>query len=328
MKMNKHCKAAFPWTEKDSQAIRCAPAYNVSAARQLTANMSGLRDLTRHIHDEDSLYIFGPSRPSGEAAARLQAELDLLTEGDHDVSLIMADITTLSGAAFHSAVPMCAQSTVKAPYVYSILQMMPDVLWEDGMLMHDAVVFSDNRAYRRLYEKYGSAPLEKWCAETGVDPGFAKELYPRTYTARDMFRLWTRLYAFLNSGEDETNSGAWLADTSASAARKQLGGRFPVQTKAGWESGLPEELNYDPCAAAPAAFTDKDPSNDECAINDSGAVYTDCGPYLFVIYTDHPFGIFRDYATPNPLYGLTEALYETQRSIAAAAADAPEKAYW
>gem|GEM_PF-5559435 len=94
------------------------------------------------------------------------------------------------------------------------------------------------------------------------------------------------------------------------------GGRFPVQTKAGWESGLDEGLNYDPEAEIPDKYKDGDPSNDECAINDTGIVYSDRGPYIFVIYTDHPFGVFRDYATENPLYGLAEKLYEVQCSLA------------
>ena len=94
-----------------------------------------------------------------------------------------------------------------------------------------------------------------------------------------------------------------------------LGNRFPVQTKAGWEHGLNEDLNYDPWEEIPVEYVDGDPLNDECAINDTGIVYTDRGPYLFVIYTDYPFGVFRDYVTPNPLGGLVEALYEVQRSF-------------
>ena len=43
--------------------------------------------------------------------------------------------------------------------------------------------------------------------------------------------------------------------------------------------------------------------------------YSDRGPYIFVIYTDHPFGVFKDYVTENPLYELTERLYEVQCSL-------------
>ncbi|MBQ9001313.1 MAG: hypothetical protein IJ087_05615 [Eggerthellaceae bacterium] len=42
---------------------------------------------------------------------------------------------------------------------------------------------------------------------------------------------------------------------------------------------------------------------------------SDKGPYLFVIYTDHPFGVYRDYTDVNPLYGLVEALNKVQQDL-------------
>ena len=66
----------------------------------------------------------------------------------------------------------------------------------------------------------------------------------------------------------------------------------------------------------PERFRDGNPNNDECAINDTGIVYTETGPYLFVIYTDHPYGIFRNYTTSNPLYSLVDALAALQSDLA------------
>ena len=56
----------------------------------------------------------------------------------------------------------------------------------------------------------------------------------------------------------------------------------------------------------PPRFTDGDPLNDECATNDSGIVYAENGPYLFVIYSDYPC----PWTGGNRLIGLTDALYE------------------
>ena len=70
--------------------------------------------------------------------------------------------------------------------------------------------------------------------------------------------------------------------------------------------------------SAITAFSEKTPSNealDNLYQNDTGIVYSDHGPYIFVIYTDQPFGVFKDYATENPLYDLTERLYEVQCSL-------------
>ncbi len=298
-----------------SAAIRNAPAYDTERAKSLIPAMPEIRRLVNGLEDTGGLTVFGEVRPDRTALDRLAHEIGKLTTGGHKVSLIMADAGTLSGAAFCPFCPMCSQSTVKAIYTGAVLEAFPDALMDNGRYIHDAVVYSDNLSYENLRRIYGPDPLRKWCGEADVDPSFARPDYPRNKTAADMLKMWTHLYCFLNGEARNTDFAAWFADSAASAAKQQLGGRCPVQTKAGWENGLDESRNYDPAAVIPAEYTDGDPLNDECAINDSGIVYTDRGPYLFVIYTDHPFGIFKDYVTPNPLLELTEALYEVQQSL-------------
>lgn len=298
-----------------SQAIRNAPEYDAERAKNLIPVMPEIRELVSGLEDTVSLTMFGEFRPDRTALDRLEREIGKLTSGGHKVSLIMADAGTLSGVAFCPFRPMCSQSTVKGIYAGAMLEMFPAALKDNGRYIHDAVVYSDNLSYENLRKIYGPDPMIRWCAEADVDPSFAKSDYPRDKTAADMLKMWTRLYCFLNGAAQNTDFAAWFADSAASAARQQLGGRCPVQTKAGWENGLDESRNYDPSAVIPAEYTDGDPLNDECAINDSGIIYTDKGPYLFVIYTDHPFGIFKDYITPNPLLELTEALYAVQQSL-------------
>lgn len=300
---------------EESAAIRNAPAYDTERAKSLIPAMPEIRRLVTGLEDTGGLTVFGEVRPDRTALDRLALEIGKLTTGGHKVSLVMADAGTLSGAAFCPFRPMCSQSTIKAIYTGAVLEAFPDAITDNGRYIHDAVVYSDNLSYENLRKIYGPDPLRKWCVEADVDPSFAQPDYPRDKTAADMLKMWTRLYCFLNGEARNTDFAAWFADSAASAAKQQLGGRCPVQTKAGWENGLDESRNYDPAAVIPAEYTDGDPLNDECAINDSGIVYTDRGPYLFVIYTDHPFGIFKDYITPNPLLELTEALYEVQQSL-------------
>lgn len=299
-----------------SAAIRNAPAYDTETAKSLIPVMPEIRKMADGILADDLLTAFGPVKPGSAALEALEREIRILMAGGHKVSVIMADLRKRSGISFCSSVPMCSQSTVKAIYTGALLDSFPEALSENGRYIHDAVVYSDNAAYEKLRRIYGRASLEKWCGESGVSPTFARHDYPRDKTAKDMFKMWTRLYCFLNGKGLFTDYAAWLSDSIASAAAAKLGSRFPVQTKAGWENGLDESGCYDPNAEIPARFIDGDPLNDECAVNDSGIVYTDRGPYIFVIYTDHPFGIFKDYVPPNPLYGLTESLYEVQRTLA------------
>ena len=312
--------------EYESMAIQNAPEYDTEDARTYIDSMPEIRALADTPEDSEGLTAFGAVSPSEEAFLALREEVEKLTADGHIVSMIMVDLRTKSGVSCRSSVPMCSQSTIKGIYIGSVLEGNPAALEENGQYMHDAVVYSKNEPYTSLWDTYGSAPLEKWCKEAGVDPSFGQSPYPRDKTARDMFKMWTRLYCYLNSDEKIQHSAfaSWFADSSCSAAKKQLGDRYPVQTKAGWEHGLSEYQNFDPYAVIPEIYTDGDPVNDECSINDTGVVYTENGPYIFVIYTDYPFGVFMDYTDINPLYDLTEALCRVQASIAANSVSIPE----
>ena len=301
--------------ENEPIAIQRAPEYDIEEARTYINRMSDIRKTVSSIPDDDSLVAFGSYKPTDEAMLKLQHEIDKLSEGDHQVSLVMIDVRTASGVSYRSTQKMCTQSTVKAPYVAAVLEKYPDALSKNGDEMRKAIEFSDNEAYEALRSVYGSEPIAEWCRQSDVDESFAYSSYPRNHTARDMLKLWTRLYTFFNSGADSENFARYYAASSCSAASKQLGSRYPLQTKAGWECGLDEYRNYDPSETIPSSYRDQNPANDECAINDSGIIYTKSGPYLFVIYTDHPFGVFPDYTFENPLYDLTEALLNVRNSF-------------
>ena len=224
----------------------------------------------------------------------------------------MTDLRTRSGVAWHSSVPMCTQSTIKAIYVGALLESRPEALEENGQYMHDAIVYSSNEAYENLRSIYGPELLVKWCEEAGVDPGMTEPNYPRDKSARDMFKLWTRLYCFLNGEADRTNFGAYYADSIASASAKQLS--VPVQTKAGWENGVGDYVPLE-LWEIPERFRDGDPLNDECAINDTGIVYSETGPYIFVIYSDYPYAVLDGEEMENPLNSLVKLLYRVHASI-------------
>ncbi|MBR3106728.1 MAG: GNAT family N-acetyltransferase [Clostridia bacterium] len=304
---------AVPLTA-ESALIQAAPVYDAEAAKRYIPGMRTIRELVNGIPKDDELTCFGAAAPSASALKRLSAELQRMLLEGHKVSLVMADLATQSGVAFHSTVPMCTQSTVKAIYAGAVLDCRPQAFLENGQYIRDAIVLSDNDAYENLRRIYGKVPLLKWCREAGVDDNFTDMPYPRNKNARDMFNMWTRLYCFLNDGSDIANAGRYLADSAESATKERLAGRYPVQTKAGWECGVDEDLEDFSLAVIPERFVDGDPMNDEVATNDTGIVYTENGPYLFVIYSDYPY----PFGAPNQLYGLAEALCDVQRSYFAA----------
>lgn len=277
----------------------------MNRVKRYMADMPRIRELIDGIGDDSRLTCFGKYTPSPEALRKVEAEIQRILADGHKVSLVMADLQTRSGLSFRSGVPMCTQSTVKAIYIGAVLSRFPQAMEEHGADIRDAITLSSNEAYEHLRSIYGPEPIRAWCRETGVAEGFADQPYPRSYCVRDMLKLWTRLYCFLNDGSDTGNAGRFYADSALSAARERLGSRCPVHTKAGWENGIGDDETDYAHAVIPARYTDGDPLNDECATNDTGIVYAENGPYLFVIYTDYPW----PWSGDNRLYGLTDALY-------------------
>ncbi len=276
-----------------------------AAAGRYIAGMPEIRKMIDRIPEDKTLTCFGEVPPSPEELRQLEAEIRKIKSDGHQVSLVMVNLPAKSGVAFRSAVPMCAQSTVKAVYVGALLAFYPQVFAQHRQEIRDAIALSSNEAYLSLRDLYGPEPIRAWCRVTGVDQGLADAPFPRAYTARDMLKLWTQLYCFLNDGSDGAGAGIFYTNSALSAARERLGGRCPLQTKAGWENGIGDDAAEFEAAAIPARYLDGDPLNDECATNDSGIIYSDRGPYLFVIYSDYPW----PWSGENRLYGVTEALY-------------------
>lgn len=267
--------------------------------------MPEIRSLIDRIQEDKELTCFGEMLPSSAELRQLEKEIREILSDGHQVSLMMVNLAARSGVAFRSTVPMCAQSTVKAVYIGAVLEAYPQAFAEHQQKIRDAIVLSSNEAYLCLRDIYGKEPIRAWCRRTGVDEHFADAPFPRVYHARDMLKLWTQLYCFLNGGTDAAGAGVYYTDSALSAARERLGDRCPLQTKAGWENGIGDDSADYEYTAIPACYLDGDPLNDECATNDSGIIYSDHGPYLFVIYSDYPW----PWSGTNRLYGLTDALY-------------------
>ena len=311
--------------DDESAFMKAAPAYDTEKAKSYISGMQEIRELLNSAKAERELTSFGDIKAPDDAVKKVKDEIAKLTADGHKVSLIMVDLETKSGVAYDPEIAMCTQSTIKAVYLGSVLDSHPEAYNEHSLDFRKAIVNSNNDSYMALYDIYGKEPLEKWCEEVGVDKAFAESSFPRKYSAKDMIKLWTKLYCFLNSDDmQHSEFASYYADSACSATKIMLGSKCPVQTKAGWESGKDTWKNYDPRDPVPEKYRDGDPTNDESATNDTGVVYTDNGPYIFVIYTDIPFSVYYDYIDPNPLNDLVVALNELQSGLHTDSSDSNE----
>ncbi len=311
--------------DDESAFMKAAPAYDTEKAKSYISGMPEIRELLNSAKAGSELTPFGDIKAPDAAVKKVNDEIAKLTADGHKVSLIMVDLESKSGVAYDPEIAMCTQSTIKAVYLGSVLDSHPEAYKAHSLDFRKAIVNSNNDSYMALYDIYGKEPLEKWCEETGVDKAFAESSFPRKYSAKDMIKLWTKLYCFLNSDDmQHSEFASYYADSACSATKIMLGSKCPVQTKAGWESGKDTWKNYDPRDPVPEKYCDGDSTNDESATNDTGVVYTDNGPYIFVIYTDIPFSVYYDYIDPNPLNDLVVALNELQSGLHIGSSDSNE----
>ncbi|MBR4422122.1 MAG: hypothetical protein IKS69_06285, partial [Erysipelotrichaceae bacterium] len=223
--------------------------------------MKKIRHILREVSDEGKLMIFGDASPSEETVDGLRNEIDLITAAGYDLSLIMIDLDTRSGISYRSDHVMCYQSTIKAIYVAALLEEKPELFVKHQEMIRKTIVLSDNNTYKELRDTYGNEPLLRWCRDCGIDEGFADRLYPRDRCAKELCILWTKMYSYLESGKAPKELISYLADSVCSSAREVLSDRCFVQSKAGWENGLSEDMLYTGNMFYPPELTDKDPSN-------------------------------------------------------------------
>ena len=292
----------------------CGKSDKQSDATEDSSETNPVLALFDGIKDDNELTTFGENKPSDAAIKALKSEIAALCEGDHDVSLVMIDLDTLSGVSYQSDRVMCGQSTIKAVYIGSLLESRPELFEKEKEDIRKVIEQSNNESYEKLREKYGTEYLEKWCTEVGVEHNMIEKAYPRE-AVTDIARLWTKMVPYLNADDTPDELKKYYSNSKFSSAKEVLGSRMKVYSKAGWENGLDTKTPYSEEMTYPADYVDKDPYNDECAINDTGLVYTDSGTYLFAIFTDHPYNTYQNYTPDNPLNALTQALYDTQQSM-------------
>ncbi len=258
------------------------------APRMYEQRAQAAREALKTASGDKTLTSFGDLKLSDESKANIEKEIKKITDTGRMVSFISVDLTTDQGIAFNPDQKTTSQSTIKGPYLASALD-------EDATRFNDenrndfkqTITVSSGESYEKLRTKFGSDAILKWCKELSIDNTYADQLYPRNITARDMAKIWTKMYEFLNTHGDLNEFVSYFTGTKFSAIYHELGKDYTIQSKPGWENGTNDDaLSDEPRYDVDAKYLDKNPLNDEVATNDAGIVYAGEKPYILVIFTD------------------------------------------
>lgn len=168
-----------------------------------------------------------------ESLQRIRKAVQDIENNGFQIGFVMFDPAVRKGIVYHADQKFYTASSIKGPYVLSLLRKDPAVYTEMQEVMANTIVYSDNAAYDRLIGTYGHDAINAMMEESGVSP----VVWDGGYTdlsARDLVRLWLSGYLYLNSPEAEDEVRQWFNNVAVSAIHSTLGERYTTYSKAGW----------------------------------------------------------------------------------------------
>lgn len=205
------------------------------------------------------------------------------TTNGNDFSFLLADLTDNKGIAYNIDEDFYSASSIKGPYVASLVASDPDILSDnqESSEIENILLYSDNTCYERMVNTYGFTPLMDWSDEAGTDLGITAYDYTY-YSARTLAKLWIRNYEYFTSDTTGKQLAEEFEQPETSSIHETLGDMYTTQSKAGW-------------------IADPD-CNSAC---DAGIVYADNGPYVLVVMSDLPASL----ESLDPLVTLLDQLH-------------------
>lgn len=205
------------------------------------------------------------------------------TTNGNDFSFLLADLTDNKGIAYNIDEDFYSASSIKGPYVASLVASDPDILSDnqESSEIENILLYSDNTCYERMVNTYGFTPLMDWSDEAGADLEITAYDYTY-YSARTLAKLWIRNYEYFTSDTTGKQLAEEFEQPETSSIHETLGDMYTTQSKAGW-------------------IADPD-CNSAC---DAGIVYADNGPYVLVVMSDLPASL----ESLDPLVTLLDQLH-------------------
>ncbi|MGN1024529.1 MAG: serine hydrolase [Lachnospiraceae bacterium] len=228
--------------------------------------------------------VSGPYAMSEGVQQALLFGIRQVTDRSHSVGFVMVDLQSGQAISYDPDHRFYSASSIKGPYVISLLSDKPAALAESRSDMILAVHISDNQAYYRLIGRYGMDAFAAYWAEAGngsfqKDAGHSRTSHYAFYSPRQLARLWIANAAFFESGSIGEEAASWFTSPNASVIYSELHGTCLTRSKAGW-------------IAQPGGVQ---------ATCDRGIVYRDGHPYVIAIMSDMPSDF-------NQLKSLVQAL--------------------
>ena len=233
---------------------------------------------------------FGGHSASKGAVNALNSAINGIRNRGYDVGFIMMDLASHKGVAYNCDALFYGASSIKAPYIGSVVSRHPDSVVRYAHDMTETLFYSWDYNYKQVLAAYGKGPMRTWCEESGARSSIAESLPWANYSARDLARLWARNYQLFSESSEGEQFGRWCERPNISTIHSTLGGKYRTRSKAGWiddGGGVVPGVN-----GGGRLYRVSD---------DGGIVYARNGAYVMAIMSSVP-------ANHDMLNGLTSAI--------------------
>lgn len=216
------------------------------------------------------------------AYTKLVDAIDTFESHGYTLGFSLLDVNTGRSLKYNADTAMYPASSIKAAYVAMVYETHGGAA---GMasVAENCIVNSDNESFHRLIQTFGLSSYANWLIDNGAENA-GKIAYIHYYpniSSTELSNVWQEIYRYGVSGEKGSEEfTGFLAQSNHTSMGGLLRNRYTVWAKPGWY---------------PA-----DGTNSEATV-DAGVVFSDCGPYVFVVMSDAP----EDF---NAMFPLEDAL--------------------
>lgn len=176
---------------------------------------------------------------SDETRAAIENAFTAYTRYNHEVSFVLQDLVTGRTLYYNTGLNVYSASCIKGPYIISCLAAGNDATNDMYLTGH----YSDNDAYHRIRDEYGSRNFMAWLRSIDVKPSIGQYYYCHL-TSMDLIKMWRAMYPYIVGNESGSRDARTIfLDSRNSVLAAGPGQTRTVYSKAGWISSN-EEPDY------------------------------------------------------------------------------------
>jgi|GEM_PF-3287074 len=205
--------------------------------------------------------------PGSKVKSKLNSAIRSIEKSGYSVSFLMIDVNTMQGISYNPNKKYYSASSIKGPYVVSVISKKPSVLSSYKGTIRKILKYSDNDAYIGFAKHFGFGFFNSWVSSSSAS--YKRSGGNRCYgyfSAKNMAKIWCGNYYYFNSSSVGSRLGKMFESPNVSAIHSTLGSRYTTRSKAGWIAM----------------------GGRHSVTNDAGIVYSNDGSYIIVMLSTVP----------------------------------------